>query len=82
VDRALQEKLSAMPDSPEKAELMTKLAAEMSDSRPAEAAELCRQALDISRELDYPWGQAHSLGILSFCEIVLARFQEALEHAQ
>lgn len=63
MDRALQEKLSAMPDSPEK-------------------AELCRQALDISRELDYPWDQAHSLGILSFCEIVLARFQEALEHAQ
>lgn len=82
MDKDLQDKLSAMPDSPEKAELMTKLAAEMSDSRPAEAAELCRQALAISMRLGYPWGQAHSLGILSFCEIVLAQFKEALEHAQ
>lgn len=82
MDKELSEKLSAMTDSPEKAELMTKLAAEMSDSRPAEAAELCRQALDISERLGYAWGQAHSLGILSFCEIVLAQFKDALGHAQ
>jgi tetratricopeptide (TPR) repeat protein len=69
-----------MPESAGKADLMTKMAAEMSDSRPAEAAELCREALAISDRLGYDGGKAYGLGILSFCEIVLARHQEALRH--
>lgn len=80
MDKELSEKLAAMPDSPDKADLMTKMAAEMSDSRPAEAAELCRKALAISEHLGYDPGRAYALGILSFCEIVLARHREALEH--
>ncbi len=80
MDKELQQKLSAMPDSPEKADLMTKMAAELSDSRPAEAAELCRESLAASERLDYEMGRAYGLGILSFCEIVLARHREALKH--
>lgn len=80
MDKELSEKLSAMPDSPEKADLMTKMAAELSDSRPAEAAELCRGSLAVSERLNYEMGRAYGLGILSFCEIVLARHREALEH--
>lgn len=80
MDKDLKKKLEAMPETEGKADLMTKMAAEMSDSRPGEAAELCLEALAVSERLNYDPGRAYGLGILSFCEIVLARHREALEH--
>jgi len=72
MDKELKGKLSQMPDSPDKADMMTKMAAEMSESRPSEAAELCREALAISNRISFVPGRDYALGILSFCEIVLA----------
>ncbi len=59
---------------------MTKIAAEMSDSRPAEAAGLCREAQALAERFNYDQGRAYALGILIFCEIVLAHYREALAH--